>query len=198
MPIISYSRGEPFKVEPNGLGDSPLRGAFRLGTKEIGFIWDAQRRLLFIDINGDLDLTNDPNNVWRPDNITRLDPSGEAFEFEGIRIPGADPNNPMLLGATIRQYGRDLYSSRFWVAAWLEGQLQIDGCRTIWRIAHADLDGRPDRFSISFDTDTPWSSRMLQIPNSGIPEGQKLQADPRQATYPADRAAGRAYGQASH
>ncbi len=61
------ARSEPFKKEPSPDVGKLTRGLLRFGdttTNEMAFAWDRSSRRLYLDLNRNLDLTDDPAGVF--------------------------------------------------------------------------------------------------------------------------------------
>jgi hypothetical protein len=60
-------KSAPFKKEPTLSRGKVLRGTWQLGPKpgnQIAFVWDRSARKLYVDLNRNLDLTDDPGGVY--------------------------------------------------------------------------------------------------------------------------------------
>ena len=61
------SQGQPFAKEPDLAGRKPVRGVFLFGTNKVNglpFVWDQSRGKLYLDLNRNRDLTDDPKGVF--------------------------------------------------------------------------------------------------------------------------------------
>jgi hypothetical protein len=65
---VRLDRHEPFGKEPDTAQNVVFRGILDLGygdyVKNAGFLWDKANQKLYVDLNADGDLTNDPNSVF--------------------------------------------------------------------------------------------------------------------------------------
>jgi hypothetical protein len=73
--LVELDRGEPFEKEPDFGQREILRGTMQyFGPSEnitiVPFAWDKSDTRLYIDLNKDGDLTNDPNGILQSDNRT--------------------------------------------------------------------------------------------------------------------------------
>jgi hypothetical protein len=77
-----------FRKEPNfGEGDKIVRQALKIGSNRddfIGFAVNLTSRTLYLDLNQNLDLTDDPQGVYQSENIRG--PSGLFAYFRGVRL----------------------------------------------------------------------------------------------------------------
>lgn len=109
-PIRAEMDAKPDSVKkaPEGLA-APKYGALKLGTKSYSFILDepeGKAAKLYVDANGDGDLTNDPPAEWAPRKVGELTQhNGKAVvELEGgnkgavnmYRFDPTDPRRPTL------------------------------------------------------------------------------------------------------
>lgn len=80
---VEADRTQPFDKEPDFGEHKILRGqlgTWTLGTeKDVCFIWDVTAGKLYVDLNGDGDLTNDPNGVLKTDSDT-----GGRYQFHNF------------------------------------------------------------------------------------------------------------------
>ncbi|MCF7707937.1 MAG: hypothetical protein K9N52_03445 [Verrucomicrobia bacterium] len=69
---VDLDRAEPFAKEPDFVQREVLRGTLSIGPPEskeqMGLAWDYSRGMLYVDLNRDGDLTNDPDGVLETDN----------------------------------------------------------------------------------------------------------------------------------
>jgi hypothetical protein len=136
----------PFKKEP-ALGNGfILRGTFSANEiRKTGFIWDQAKGRLYVDVNQNEDLTDDPVYTSNTD-------TGSGLSFSGVKV-FSKKNTPVLLGG-LRRYGSDLNAVP---QSYLQGQLTLEGQE--FQVAILDL---PKNYS---DTVTqkmlirPWADR---------------------------------------
>ena len=110
--IISWGlqvtpRSSAFKKEPVFSGSKVIRGTLQLGggtSDEMGFAWDRAAGKLYLDLNRNLDLTDDPAGVFS---------CGRGFNdnfqfFTNIHLPFKTPagSRPMLADLSFYDYGR--------------------------------------------------------------------------------------------
>ena len=84
LPMVQKS--SPFKKEPPFSKGRVVRGTWQLGrsaSDEVAFAWGRGARKLYVDLNRNLDLTDDPGGVFSTE--TR---SGDMFQsFHNVRLP---------------------------------------------------------------------------------------------------------------
>jgi len=110
--IISWGlqvtpRSSAFKKEPAFSGGKVIRGMLPLGSgtsDEMGFAWDRTAGKLYLDLNRNLDLTDDPAGVF-----SREGGSSGSFQFyRNIHLPFKTPvgTRSMLVDLNFYDYGR--------------------------------------------------------------------------------------------
>jgi hypothetical protein len=93
-------RSSAFKKEPALSRGKVIRGTWQLAgdtSNEIAFIWDRGARKLYIDLNRNLDLTDDPAGVYS----SAMTPADYIQTFPNVRLP-------LKAGAASRQMLADL------------------------------------------------------------------------------------------
>ncbi len=97
----------PFKKEPSLNRGRIVRAVLKLGggaTNDLGFVWDRSARKLYLDLNRNLDLTDDPGGAFEG----KTDARQYGQTFSGIHIPfhteGATLR--MLVDVTLRETRR--------------------------------------------------------------------------------------------
>ena len=134
-----------FQKEPDFAGPKTVRGALPIGQDKeefIGFAWDQEARKLCVDLNRNLDLTDDPVMT------SEKDVYSQSFKDIQIVLPVGSTNAGY--AADLSFYGRDLCS--LVVKSGWEGEVQIAEQTWLVRIVD-DLDrtlgGENDRMSVS-------------------------------------------------
>ena len=108
-PIRSNFGAEPAGLKKPGGLNAPKFGVFVVGSKSFNYILDepeGQPAKLFVDSNGDNDLTNDPSTVWEPrkqgnstmysGSCTVLLSNGETGALQMYRFDPTDPARAQL------------------------------------------------------------------------------------------------------
>jgi len=116
LPLVT--RSSAFKKEPALSGSKVIRGTLQLGSsknEEMGFAWDRSAGKLYLDLNRNLDLTDDPAGV-----LSCGSGFNDSFQFfANVRLPFKTPagNRPMLADLNFNHYGRPTCSAAmrsFW------------------------------------------------------------------------------------
>jgi hypothetical protein len=150
-------RSSPFKNEPAFGGGKVVRGLllFAGGTSnEMAFAWNRSAGKLYLDLNRNLDLTDDTNGVF-----SRLGASQDNYQtFRDIRLPFKTAAGTRLtcLDLNFFDYGR-LNCSAAMRSFW-QGKVTLQG--QDWQVG---LLGTPDEQRSSLETGNlllrPWSER---------------------------------------
>ena len=127
-----------FKKEPDPDDPDVIRGALSVGPSAgdfIGFAWNKERGRLHVDLNRNLDLTDDPAGVFESD-------KDWYQHFDGIGIVVTHGSVPVryVVDMSLYQYGRHSASCTVGVRSGWEGDVTINARR--WRLRVTDnLDG---------------------------------------------------------
>ena len=162
---INLQRAEVnFRKEPAYAGTHIMRGAIPLSADSkqfIGFALDAGSGTLYVDANSNLDLTDDPNGIYKANF------PGAARFFEGVTI---EPSN----GDLKRKYVGTLYCyedrfCQFTVQSGWVGTITANGAA--YQIGIADnLDGKLD------SSDTVWIRPAPGASDSAPTTGRSVRA----------------------
>lgn len=105
LPLVT--RSTPFAKEPAFAGSKVVRGTFQPGgsaSNSIAFAWDRAAGKLYLDLNRNLDLTDDPAGVFgcREKNYSR-----SYQTFTNVHLPFKTPsgNREMLVDLNLNDYG---------------------------------------------------------------------------------------------
>jgi len=136
IPMVLERREVIFKKEHDFGRRNIVRGALPTGPNEgdfIGFAWDEAERRLYLDLNQNLDLTDDPGGTYE------AGADSYYHDFEHVRL------KRIYDGATIPYViDMEFYSERYvetTVNSGWRGEIELNGER--WPVAVADnLDGR--------------------------------------------------------
>jgi hypothetical protein len=99
------SRSEPFKKEPAPGKGALLRGYLQLGdptTNSIPFLWHKEEGRLYLDLNRNSDLTDDPGGVFSSPLSQSLRNGSQTFS--GIRLPLKAPSGVHLFKLELMLY----------------------------------------------------------------------------------------------
>ncbi|MGB8370824.1 MAG: hypothetical protein ACLPYZ_07450 [Limisphaerales bacterium] len=105
LPLVT--RSTPFAKEPAFAGSKVVRGTFQPGgsaSNAIAFAWDRAAGKLYLDLNRNLDLTDDPDGVF---GCLEKNYSGHYQTFANVRLPFKTPsgNREMLVDLNLNDYG---------------------------------------------------------------------------------------------
>ena len=155
LPLVTGS--SPFKKEPVLSRSKVIRGTLQLGSSksdEMGFAWDRAAGKLYLDLNRNLDLTDDPAGVFSCGSLLN-----DSFQFfANVRLPFKTPagNRPMLADLNFNHYGRpgcSVAMRSFW-----QGKVALQGEE--WEVG---LLANPLDQRASFESGSlllrPWSDR---------------------------------------
>jgi hypothetical protein len=161
----------PFLKEPELSKQGVLRGGLRFGNKDtkdaIALIWDQPKRKLYLDLNRNLDLTDDPAGVFSSTN------KGIQQLFSQVTVPlqGAAGFHPAILDLRLsadggRQIQVQLSSRSIW-----EAKVELPG--EAWQVAVVDDLWRQDGPApAQFLLLRPWAARTnnlsLRDYNAGV------------------------------
>jgi hypothetical protein len=133
-----------FRKEPRFGGEDVVRSALELGpdrTGYLGFAWDVSAQKLYLDLNRNLDLTDDPEGVL---------PNKSGYpvfqEFPNIPLNSSAGEVPVThrVDLDLRRFTGDIYCSLTIRSGW-RGEIELAGER--WQLGVVDdLDGRPSSF----------------------------------------------------
>jgi hypothetical protein len=104
VPTVAQSAA--FKKEPVFSGGKIIRGTFQFSgnaSNWIAFAWDRNAGKLYLDLNRNLDLTDDPAGVF----VRQGNFAGNYQSFTGIHLPFETPtgHRQMLVDLTLSDYG---------------------------------------------------------------------------------------------
>ncbi len=119
-----------FTKEPEYEGSDIIRGMFPVGgdrAEFIGFAWDTRNALLWLDLNRNLDLTDDLNNRF---SSRQKNSNNQLFRNMWITSTVADKPALYTITAELGRQGRTIRSIH--VCSGWEGVVTLDG--TAWRM----------------------------------------------------------------
>jgi hypothetical protein len=150
-------RSSPFKKEPAFAGGKVIRGMFLFaggGSNEVAFAWSRSTGKLYLDLNRNLELTDDSAGVFSSQGGTT-----DFYQtFTKIRLPfkTAGGTHPMCVDLNFYDYGRlncHAAMRSFW-----QGKVTLEGQE--WQLG---LLGTPDDQRSSLESGNlllrPWSER---------------------------------------
>ena len=105
--LTLVAKSSAFKKEPVFSGSKVIRGTLQLGggaSDEMGFAWDRGAGKLYLDLNRNLDLTDDPAGVFSCGRG-----SDDNYQiFTNVHLPFRTPvgSRPMLVDLNFYGFGR--------------------------------------------------------------------------------------------
>ncbi len=117
----------PFKKEPAALSGKIIRGVLNFGdddSQAIPFLWQRDARKLFLDLNRNRDLTDDPSGVF----VARLAEPAYYQRFTNIHLLFNTPSGkcPVLADINLYQYGPKPYCYLMVRSLW-QAKLALQG-----------------------------------------------------------------------
>lgn len=157
IPFLPQST--PFAKEPVATGGKIIRGVLELdgtASNSIPFIWNRAAGQLFLDLNRNRDLTDDPEGIF----LTR-EPAGAYYQdFTNVHLSFSTPsgNRRMLADLSFYDYGyRSSYCSAALRSFW-QGQVTLHG--QSWQVGCVEnLLGRPPSVESRQLLMRPWEER---------------------------------------
>ena len=143
------SHGVTFTKEPAGLSEGSVRGGIPLaeGSETVlGFVWDENNQKLYLDLNRNQDLTDDPQGIFSAD-------EGWVQEFSDIHVQVDRDGFPVRsrLSLSFSRFGSHDASASATIHSGWEGLVALDG--QSWRLGVIDnLNGEigtGDRFMLT-------------------------------------------------
>jgi hypothetical protein len=159
-----------FQKEPEFDNHNIIRGLLPIGANQkehIGFAWDTDERKLYLDLNRNRDLTDDPNGIF--ESIT----SGRFQHFRGINlsVQSAAIKLPYAMNMDMYSSGQSYHSCSALIVSGFTGKMTLYGRK--WDVTVIDnMNGRigpGDHFYFTpQDIDGPanWSQYQLNVPKS--------------------------------
>ena len=129
-----------FEKEPDFEERNIVRGLLRAGTVEedhIGFAWDRDEGKLYLDLNRNLDLTDDPDGVFASDS------KGSYQNFPNIHLE-VQIDSVQLdfeIQITIYDFGRDRTHCQVYVYSGFQGEIKLNGRNWLLKVAD-NMDGK--------------------------------------------------------
>ena len=158
-----------FKKEPDFGDRSILRGGVptgQQGKELIGFAWDKSEGKLYLDLNRNLDLTDDPNGVFSSQERRIF----QTFRDINIELERDGMRLPYLLEMRFRHYQRSRPYLRAQILSGFAGDIELHGKR--WYVGVGDnMDSainRADQFIVRPSDDS--LSGLAQAYPLNVPE----------------------------
>jgi len=153
----------PFLKEPEVSKQGVFRGVMRFGRKDtnnaIALIWDQPRSKLYLDLNGNLDLTDDPAGVFGSSN------KGMQQVFTNVTVPlkTAAGLHPAILNVRLWSdgVGRKLHGQLDMHSLW---EAKAGGPGEEWQVAALDDPFNPEGPGFAkFLVVRPWTARTNRL-----------------------------------
>jgi hypothetical protein len=158
-----YCTNTPFPKEPELSSQGVFRGVLRFGSKDtnnaIALIWDQPKSKLYLDLNRNLDLTDDPAGVFGSANKG----SRQIFAQVPLALPRAAGLHPAILDFQLTSdgAGRRIQAQLSSRSVW-QAKLGIAGEE--WQVAVVDDVLRQDGPAVAqFLLLRPWAARTNQL-----------------------------------
>ncbi len=119
------TRSEAYKKEPKLSSSKVLRGTVRLGSpnQETGFAWDRAAGKLYLDLNRNQDLTDDPSGVF-----SRLAGGRDSYQtFTNIHLPFKTLAGPREVLVDLNFWGYGQHNCSAAVRWFWEGKATFEG-----------------------------------------------------------------------
>jgi len=124
-PQIDQKKEVEFKKEPD-LGKGKIfRKILQIGKDrkiQIPFAWNKSKAKLYIDFNRNLDLTDDPNNVFSSSKI-------QFFKFDNIPITIIIKDHPVIYYATFYFYESRQMQCYLYISSSWQGDIDLPGLK---------------------------------------------------------------------
>ena len=135
-PQIDQKKEVEFKKEPD-LGKGKIfRKILQIGKDrkiQIPFAWNKSKAKLYIDFNRNLDLTDDPNNVFSSSKI-------QFFKFDNIPITIIIKDHPVIYYATFYFYESRQMQCYLYISSSWQGDIDLPGLKARMTVFD-DMDG---------------------------------------------------------
>ena len=136
-----WTDGRRFEKEPDFGERSIVRGLLRTGTEEkdhIGFAWDRSEGKLYLELNRNGDLTDDPEGIFE----SGQNNSYQNFHDIHLKTTG-DTQLEYVVDIAVYQFTSDRVHCSITVKSGFRGQFELHGGK--WDLAVVDnMDGRID------------------------------------------------------
>ena len=159
-----------FEKEPDFGQRNIVRGLIPLGSNKknyVGFAWDRANNTLYIDLNRNRDLTDDPNGIL----TSKLHGSFQHFRDIQLTLQKQNLSLTYTIEMRMYSYGRNHTSCSAIINSGYSTEIELDGRR--WHVGIVDnMNGNissGDRFFLSpLDLDFPAgrNSQELRVPGS--------------------------------
>jgi hypothetical protein len=147
---VDIQKDIKFEKEPDFEERNIVRGLLQAGTVEedhIGFAWDRAKGKLYLDLNRNRDLTDDPCGVFASDNKN----SYQRFENIHLEIQIDSVQFEYEIQMTIYDFGSGQPYGQVYVHSGFQGEIELNGKNWLLKVAD-NMDGkitRVDKISLT-------------------------------------------------
>lgn len=126
----AMDRTEPFEKEPDTSNRDVHRGVLHCGdlsnndTPDVGFLWDKSEGKLYIDLNRDSDLTNDPDGVLVTEHLNSGRYINQSFPHFQLTITTDTGEHCYQLSAQLYSYP-GFQNANFYIHSGYEGNVEL-------------------------------------------------------------------------
>jgi hypothetical protein len=125
--LTAIRKSAAFKKEPALSRGAIVRGMLHLdsgGTNEMGFVWDRKARKLYLDLNRNLDLTDDPAGVFS----CAKGGGPDYYEtFRDIHLPSETPAGTRQVLVDLSLYEMGNFSCSAGIRSLYQGKVTLQG-----------------------------------------------------------------------
>ncbi len=143
VPMVRWLEKVTFEREPDFGQRDIVRGLLPTGLEErnfVGFAWDRSEGKLYLDLNRNRDLTDDPDGVFQSGSTRQY----QTFEGIGLEVQLDSVRLPYVIRMTIYDFGRGGTHCNINVVSGFSAEIELYGER--WYLAVVDnMDGKLGR-----------------------------------------------------
>ncbi|MHC4740052.1 MAG: hypothetical protein ACYS9Y_14180 [Planctomycetota bacterium] len=162
-----WDEGKKFAKEPDFAERNIARGVLPTGAKEeqyTGFAWDQAEGKLYLDLNHNGDLTDDPKGIFEGD---RPDSSYQTFEDIHLEVQRDTVRLPYVVRMYLYQFSRQQANCDIWVVSGFSTEIELYGRK--WYVAVADdmngvIHGDDQLFLLPLENDAEVGRNQHSLP----------------------------------
>ena len=123
-------RSTSIKKSPDTKGAKLIYGAIEMGKDRIALAWDKSQRKLYLDLNRNQDLTDDPDGVFSASG------KGSYQTFTNIHLSATNPSGEwrLLMDLNLYDFGRGSMDGYASLRSFYEGQVELAG--KSWQVGY--------------------------------------------------------------
>lgn len=151
------SENKPFVKEPGALGKNAIRGrlVFDKNNHSVPYLWDYKKRRLYLDLNGNQDLTDDVQGGYAPVSL-RVSDHHQCFTNLHLVFPSPSGNHRALVDLTLYQGSPQPFAFMECHSFW-EGRIMLQGKE--WQLGFIESDLSGSTASEGFVLLRAWAGR---------------------------------------